>query len=342
MVSVATSVLSTPKKAPTTVSHKISDMKKSVSLIAWANLYFEFHVVGSPSNTVEAKTQDLSKFLGFFSKEIGHDHVDSWTPAVTKHFLMQLSQLPLPGTGRALKATSINRVLATLSSFASWIEKQRPFLAGNPLIGVKTLKVDAPHWNGLTSREVLRLKTACEQRINGCTRKDQNPLLEVAVFYVLLHTGMREAELVALNRHQYHTRGFHDVKRKASRVTAKIPCPAEAKEKLDAYLEALPKQDNEPLFTARYGKRLLTRDVQRICERIAEQASAHLSEEEAIHLTPHMLRHTFLKRIADKHGVHVAQQMSGNISMREVFRYTKPSAEEVEKVAESAFTEGPF
>ena len=45
----------------------------------------------------------------------------------------------------------------------------------------------------------------------------------------------------------------------------------------------------------------------------------------------------FLKRIADKNGVHVAQQMSGNISMREVFRYTKPSQEEVEALAEKAF-----
>ena len=328
MIEPAIESFSLAKKVPTTVSDKISEVRNSNSLVSWANLYFQFHVLGSPTKTVQAKTKDMSKFLSFFEKEIGHEHIDSWTPAVTKHFLNHLAGTASTVTGKPLKATSINRVLATLSNFAGWVEKQRPFLAGSPFVGVKNLKVDAPHWNGLTAREVLRLKSACEQRLNACKRKDQNPLLEAAVFHVLLYTGMREAELVALNRHQYHHRGFHDVKRKASRVSTKIPCPQEAREKLEAYLADSPKEPHEPLFTSRYGSRLLPRDVARICERIAQQASAHLSEADEIRLTPHMLRHTFLKRIADKHGVHVAQQMSGNISMREIFRYTKPSDEE--------------
>ena len=50
-----------------------------------------------------------------------------------------------------------------------------------------------------------------------------------------------------------------------------------------------------------------------------------------------MLRHTFLKRAADKHGIHYAQTMSGNVSMREVFRYTKPSIEEIERAAEEVY-----
>ncbi len=41
-----------------------------------------------------------------------------------------------------------------------------------------------------------------------------------------------------------------------------------------------------------------------------------------IHLTPHMLRHTFLKQVTDKYGVNLAQQLSGNVSLRAIFRYT--------------------
>ena len=59
--------------------------------------------------------------------------------------------------------------------------------------------------------------------------------------------------------------------------------------------------------------------------------------EERFHLTPHMLRHTFLKRAADQHGIHYAQTMSGNVSMREVFRYTKPSIEEIGRAAEEVY-----
>lgn len=43
-----------------------------------------------------------------------------------------------------------------------------------------------------------------------------------------------------------------------------------------------------------------------------------------VKLTPHMLCHTFLKRITDQHGVHIAQKLSGNISMRGIIRYAKP------------------
>lgn len=54
--------------------------------------------------------------------------------------------------------------------------------------------------------------------------------------------------------------------------------------------------------------------------------------------SPHMLRHTFLKRVTDKHGVHIAQKLSGNVSVREIFRYAKPSEEESAAVVEGLFT----
>jgi integrase/recombinase XerD len=50
-----------------------------------------------------------------------------------------------------------------------------------------------------------------------------------------------------------------------------------------------------------------------------------------------MLRHTFLKQVTDKHGVHFAQQMSGNVSIREIFRYAKPSQQEMDETVEELF-----
>jgi len=208
------------------------------------------------------------------------------------------------------------------------------------LAGVKDIQTDAPDWNGLTNRQIMRLKAACEQRMASCTRKDQDPLLERAVFLVLLNTGLRESELVSLHAWQYHHRGFHEVPRKGSRVSKKVPVPAEAKDALDAYLASRhqPIGGDEPLFVSRYGNRLAAQDVARICERLCNQACAHLDEKEAFRLTPHMLRHTFLKRVADKHGVHTAQEMSGNVSIKEVFRYTKPSQAEMDETAEGVFS----
>ena len=53
------------------------------SLLAWVEFYYRVHVKGSPPKTEQAKQKDLQKFLTFVTQEVGHDHVDSWTPAVT-------------------------------------------------------------------------------------------------------------------------------------------------------------------------------------------------------------------------------------------------------------------
>jgi len=196
---------------------------------------------------------------------------------------------------------------------------------------------EAPSWNGLTRRQILRLKSACEQRIKACTRADQNPLLEVAVFHVLLHTGLREFELSGLDLGQYHRRGFHRVPRKGNKITQKVPVPSEAARWLDLYIEEKRGREPGPLFLSRRGRRLAPGDVRRVCQRIAAQACAQVPAGEVFTLNPHMLRHTFLKRVADRHGVHVAQKMSGNVSIREIFRYTQPHQDEIDEAVEGLF-----
>ena len=165
--------------------------------------------------------------------------MDSWTPAVSKQFQRNLSKTISEYTGKPYKATSVNRTMATIRHVGRWLHQQRPLLAGDPLSQVKDLQTDAPDWNGLTSRQLMRLKSACEQRIKSCTRKNQNPLMETALFYVLLGSGLRESEVVSLNVDQYQNKGLIDVLRhKSKRISQKIPLPQESRAYLDQYLEA--------------------------------------------------------------------------------------------------------
>lgn len=308
------------------------------SLSAWLSYYYSVHVKGAPEKTEQAKMKDLSKFIQFFNSEIGHDVVDNWTPAVSKQFQKSLCNTISERTGKPYKATSINRTMATIRHVGRWLHQQRPLLAGDPLAQVKDLQTDAPDWNGLTSRELMRLKSACEQRIKSCTRKNQNPLMETALFYALLGTGLRESEIVSLNVNQYHQKGFHQVMRhKSKRISQKIPLPQECRDYLDVYLTKRAPDGEEPLFISRYGLRLKTLDVYRICQRVLKQALAFLPEHEKFAFTPHKLRHTFLKKVTDKHGVHFAQELSGNVSIREIFRYAKPSQDEMQNTIEELF-----
>lgn len=54
-------------------------------------------------------------------------------------------------------------------------------------------------------------------------------------------------------------------------------------------------------------------------------------------LHPGLLRHTFLKKVTDKHGFHFAQELSGNVSIKEIFRYAKPSPDEIQLTIEELF-----
>ena len=103
---------------------------------------------------------------------------------------------------------------------------------------------------------------------------------------------------------------------------------------MDLYLTTRNAQPDEPLFLTRYGTRLKTLNVYHLCERVLKQALTFLPESERFDFTPHKLRHTFLKKVTDKHGVHFAQEISGNVSIKEIFRYAKPSQDEMQNTIE--------
>ena len=315
--------------------------KNEDTLPYWINIYFATQVQGRSQNTIKAKRADLGMFLSFFYNTLLSYNIDLWTPSISRSFQTHLLTTKSKN-GETFKASSVNRVMSSIKHLSNWINKKRGFKAGSPFEQVKIIDLDEPKWNGLTDNQITRLKGACDIRLKAKARDHQNPLRETAVFYILLYTGLRAAELASLNYEQYHHRGFHNVVRsKSHRISTKVPLPSDAAKYLDLYLEDRKLKaglsPQEPLITTRYGNRISTTDIYRICERIGKQANVFLPEGSRFHITPHMLRHTFLRRVADKHDVHVAQKMSGSVSIKEIFRYTQPSQAEVDNFAEEIF-----
>ncbi|MBN8828880.1 MAG: tyrosine-type recombinase/integrase [Sphingobacteriia bacterium] len=314
---------------PKLPSIEVNKINQKDSISYWFEIYFTTQIIGSPHETLRAKKRDIIKFLNYFHENFKTNHIDYWTTSVVKGFQGYLLNIPY-------SATTINRIFATLRHAANWINKQRPFLAGNPFTNIRDVIVDDPAWKGLTDDEIRLLEIGCNHRIAICKKANQNPYLEVAVFYTLLYTGMRRFELVNLNISQYYNSGFHNVVRKGRKITRKIHVPKEAKERIEQYLATRKEyKPEDPLFVTKNNNRLDTRDVHRICQKIAAQASAQLPEK--IKLSPHMLRHSILKRIAEKHGHSAAHALSGNVSASVVFNYTKPSADELENQTENIF-----
>ncbi|HHS8465337.1 TPA: hypothetical protein ACTUXY_003337 [Legionella pneumophila] len=61
--------------------------------------------------------------------------------------------------------------MATIRHVGRLLHQQHPLLAGDPFAQVKDLQTDASDWNGLISRQMMWLESACEQRIKAAPVK---------------------------------------------------------------------------------------------------------------------------------------------------------------------------
>ena len=62
-----------------------------------------------------------------------------------------------------------------------------------------------------------------------------------------------------------------------------------------------------------------------------------LPKKERIEVTPHVLRHTALRKMAEKKGIRYAQQMAGHASSKYIWRYVQPSRDDMENAVEELF-----
>lgn len=306
------------------------------SLAAWFSLYLGIEV-GTPSadesatHTFKAKRSDLERFLSYLTETAGDDHPDGWTKSVSTGFLRHFRKQRSPRTGKPYAATTIDRVLATLRHAAKWIHQQRPFLAGNPMLGVKdTSAKQRPAWKGLDEErnEVTRMKSAAEQLKAIQTRENQRPLRNYALLLVGLNSALRPSELLGLDLSQYDGTAFLNVTTKGNQVVDRIPLGKDAREALDEYIEYERGEESGPLFASKTGQRMSVQNYDTALKGIAAQANSRLTSDNHIHVSPHILRHTALRKLCRTHGIEFAKKRSNHISDRHIWRYVEPGEQE--------------
>jgi integrase/recombinase XerD len=263
-----------------------------------AALYLATEVAGTSHATFDAKRRDLQRFLACYHQLYGHDRPEDWFVSVTKAFLKHLC-------GQRLAQASLVRIYATVRHFARWLDRKFPdlFPLGCPTNGVKPPAEPTADWKGLTRLEELRLLNAVQTlRVRRGTGTDQG-LRNHALLAALLGSGLRVSEVLHLKRDQYTGKGFNRVQAKGGVIREFVPVHRDARQVLDEWLKA--RQDDSPaLFMTRTGRTLSRREAYGIIHRVAAQANAHLPEDEKIDVSPHVLRHTFLRKLAETKGVH--------------------------------------
>lgn len=316
--------------------------KKENSILYWAQLYWETNVAGSPDGTVRAKKSDLQLFLSYFSEVVGGDHIDYWTPSVSKSFRTWMQKAnpkkPKRAWQKAYAPTSVNRTLATLRHFAKEIMAKRPFEAGYPMKGLDDLMIQAPEWDGLSSIELARLRAALDQVTQLSTRANQMPLRNRAVFVVALDTGLRAFELSSLDISQYQGKYLKNVKGKGQSYVD-VYLSADARNELDAYIMAERKNSKaDALFITNRAGRMTRQQTDRFLRKVAAHANSKLPQEEHIKLHAHMLRHTGTKKVYTEHGAVEAKSFGRHQSFKQLERYAAQTKEEREKMVDDLWS----
>jgi integrase/recombinase XerD len=191
---------------------------------------------------------------------------------------------------------------------------------------------------GIRRPEVRRIQNIAPKSLE---RNERNRLLReverdgnlrnMAIVYLLLYTGLRVSELVALNQEDVtigERSGSVLVRGGKGNVSRRVPLPAEARFHLKRYLEERKEKgtlDLSPLFISNYQKRISQRSVQDM-----------LSKKYNIH--PHMLRHTYGRELV-ANGVDIATvaELMGHSDINVTRRYAKPTERELEEAVSKVF-----
>ena len=270
-------------------------------------------------NTVTAYGKDLDQFFIFLREQFGTED-----PSVVTHSMIRSWLASLMESG--VVPRTINRKLTTLRSFYRYMAREET-IETNPM-----RKVTAPKMSHRLPVfiEQDQMKTLLDDIVfpeGFCGLRDR------AVIETLYHTGMRLAELVALNDSDID---FH---RRTIKVTGKrnkqrlIPFGNVYSTLLKSYIaeKRLEYDNTDTLFVTDTGRRIYPRFVYKLVHHYLGLVTTH------DHRSPHVLRHTFATHLLNGGAdLNALKELLGHASLSATQVYTHNTVEKLKKVYKQA------
>jgi len=229
--------------------------------------------------------------------------------------------------GKGLSPRTLALVLSAWRGCFHWLVRHRGFRA-NPVVGIRAPRAARPLPKALSVEAAQRL-------LDG-SPEGAEQMRDAAMFELLYSSGLRRAELVALNVDD----GRLDLRQGEVTVTGKgartrtVPVGAKACEALKRWIDArqqLAAPGERALFVGRRGKRI---GASLVGARLQEWARRR-GLTERVH--PHMLRHSFATHVLQSsQDLRAVQELLGHASISTTQVYTHLDFQSLAKVYDAA------
>ena len=255
-------------------------------------------------HTVENYSKDIDDLEKFCSVK----KINSWDEIKTHHVRTYASQIFIDGLG----ARSIQRKLSAIRSFMNYLVREN-LLRTNPADGIKTPKAPKKLPGVLDVDQINQLLNIKET--------DPISLRDKAIMELLYSSGLRLAELVALNPIDLNIQDRSLTVIGKGNKKRMLPIGSKAIDAIKAWIQIrsqIAAPDEEALFVGNRGNRLSRRSIQ---SRIN-----HWSKKNGLtqDVYPHLLRHSFATHLLEASGdLRAVQELLGHkdISTTQVYTH---------------------
>ena len=270
---------------------------------------------GRSPRTCEAYARDLEFFAKFVAEDVARA-----TRADVKAFVLDLAGK------RRYQPAAIRRKLVALRRFYRYLIVEG-LRGDDPLVGIDPPRLPKRLPVVLKEDEVARLLRTPPP----AGRTDFQRLRDRAILEVLYASGIRRAEVAALDLHDV------DLERRTMRVLGKgnkqriVLINEAAAEAMRAYLGLRPRSSDEAFFVGRRGRRLGVRSIWAIVKTFERLCGLPL------HATPHVMRHSFATHLLENGAdIMTIKELLGHESLATTQIYTNVSVEHMRKTYDRA------